>query len=192
MSDEKEDLNLNEGGETAEGENGDASKKGKGPGLKALLPNILKFAAIGLGALIFIVTVAVITFNIMSTGGKSQTSVEDPTNAYKGTRPVYAWYSLIGPVTTRTKDQTVSVSVEVLIGYDDKNGNAATASNINAYQNELRDFVRRYFSTKTAEELQPQHEERLKNEIRERLNIEILDATKARKILFNKFDVMEL
>ncbi|GHT57304.1 flagellar basal body protein FliL [Spirochaetia bacterium] len=189
MSDSDE-LNLNEGGEAADGEKGAASKKG--PGLKALLPTILKFAAIGLGALIFIVTVAVITFNIMNTGGKSQTAVTDPTNAYLGTRPVYAYYNLIGAVTTRTKDPNVSVTVEVLIGYDDKNGNAATASNINAYQNELRDWVRRYFSTKTAEELQPQNEERIKNEIRERLNTEILDATKARKILFNRFDIMEL
>ncbi|GHT53872.1 hypothetical protein FACS1894106_5050 [Spirochaetia bacterium] len=156
MSDAKEDeLDLNAGGEaaSADGEKGAASKKG--PGLKALLPTILKFAAIGLGVLILIIAVSAITYGIMNTGGKSQTAVADPTNAYLGTRPVYAYYNLIGSVTTRTKDPNVSVTVEVLIGYDDKNGNAATASNINAYQNELRDWVRRYFSTKTMEELQP-------------------------------------
>jgi flagellar FliL protein len=95
-------------------------------------------------------------------------------------------------VTTRTRDPNVSVTVEVLIGYDDKNGNAATASNINAYQVELRDWVRRYFSTKTAADLAPENELRLKNEIRERLNTEVLDTTKARQIMFTRFDVMEL
>jgi flagellar FliL protein len=56
----------------------------------------------------------------------------------------------------------------------------------------MRDFVRRYFSSKTAAELIPENELRLQNEIRERLNIEILDTTKARKILFNRFDVNEM
>ncbi|GHV54936.1 flagellar basal body protein FliL [Spirochaetia bacterium] len=194
MSDAKEEeLNLNEGGEAAaDGEKGADPKKGKGFDLKALLPNILKFAAIGLAALIFIVTVAVITFNIMSTGGKPPPAITDPTNAYMGKRPIYAWYNLIGPVTTRTRDPNVTVTVEVQIGYDDLNGNAAAASNINAYQVEMRDWVRRYFSSKTAADLLPENELRLKNEIRERLNTEILDTTKARQIMFTRFDVMEL
>ncbi|GHV61470.1 flagellar basal body protein FliL [Spirochaetia bacterium] len=193
MSDSDE-LDLNAGGEAAaaDGEKGAAPKKGRGAGLKVLLPTILKFAAIGLGALIFIVTVAVITFNILNKGGQSQTSITDPTNAYMGTRPVYAWYNLIGAVTTRTRDPNVTVTVEVLIGYDDKNGNAATASNLNAYQFEMRDWVRRYFSSKTPADLLPENELRLQNEIRERLNTEILDTTKARKILFNRLDVLEM
>ncbi|GHT69764.1 hypothetical protein FACS1894110_19890 [Spirochaetia bacterium] len=130
--------------------------------------------------------------NMMNKGGESQVAVTDSTSSYMGTRPVYAWYNLIGPVTTPTKDPNVTVTVEVQIGYDDKNGNAATASNINAYQLELRDFVRRYFSSKTQADLLPENELRLKNEIRERLNTEILDITKARQIMFTRFDVIEM
>jgi flagellar FliL protein len=187
MSDSDE-LDLNEGGEAADGEKGAAPKKGSG--LKALLPNILKFAAIGLGAVIFIVTVAVITFNIMNKGGRSQTSVTDPTNAYVGKRPTFAWYTSIGSITTRTRDTNFSVVVEMLIGYDE--GNAGAAAEINSRQYELRDFVRRYFSGKSAVDLQPENEARLKNEIREILNTTLLDTVKARIITFNRFDVTEM
>jgi flagellar FliL protein len=166
----------------------DSSPK-KASGLGALLPNLLKFVAIGLGALIFIVTVAVITFNIMNKGGKAQTNAADPTSPYVGKRPEYAMYTLIGPVTTRTKDVTdFSVTVDMIIGYD-QNDNAAQTE-LTQRQYELRDFVRSYFTGKYAAELQPENEARLKQEIREILNTRFLDTAKARIILFNKLDVM--
>ena len=85
MSD-SEELDL-DGGEAPEA--GVSSPKKSGIG--GILPTILKFVAIGLGALIFIVTVAVITFNIMNRGGKAQTSTADPTSPYVGKRPIYAY-----------------------------------------------------------------------------------------------------
>jgi flagellar FliL protein len=168
----------------------DSSPK-KSSGLTALLPNLLKFVAIGLGALIFIVTVSVITFNIMKGGGKSQTAVTDPNSPYVGKRPEYAMFTLIGGVTTRTKDTTnYSVTVEMILGYD-LNDNAAQTE-LTSRQYELRDFVRSYFTGKYAAELQPENEARLKQEIREILNTRFLDTAKVRIVLFNKLDVMEM
>jgi flagellar FliL protein len=167
----------------------DSSPK-KSSGLGALLPNILKFAAIGLGAVIFIVTVAVITVRVMSGGGKSQTSTADPSSPYIGRRPEYAAFTLVGPVTTRTKDTAnYSVTVDMIIQYD-LNDNAAQTELISR-QYELRDFVRNYFSSKYAADLLPEGEAKLKQEIREILNTRFLDTAKARNILFNKLDVME-
>jgi flagellar FliL protein len=190
MSD-SEELNL-EGGEAAAGEEGaEGDGKKKAGGLKALLPTILKFAAIGLGALIFIVTVVVITFNILNKGGAAQAvAVTDPTSAYEGTRTEYQWYINLGAVTTRTRDANVSVTVDMIIGYDIEN--VAAAQEFGARQYELRDFVRRFFSGKTAADLQPENEARLKQEIQEILNTQILDKVRARRILFNKLDVMEM
>jgi flagellar FliL protein len=186
MSDDNE-LDL-DGGEAAGGE---SSAPKKASGLGALLPNLLKFVAIGLGALIFIVTVAVVTFNIMQKGGKSTTATVDPTSPYVGKRPEYAWYTLIGAVTTRTKDTAVySVTVDMIIGYDLNNAQAQTE--LTGRQYELRDFVRSYFSGKYAADLAPENEARLKQEIREILNTRFLDTAKARMILFNKLDVMEM
>jgi flagellar FliL protein len=170
---------------------GDSSPK-KSSGLAAILPNILKFVAIGVGALIFIVTVAVITYNIMNKGGKSQSGVVDPTSPYVGKRPEYAMYTLIGPVTIQTKDPPpkYSATIDMVIGYD-LNDNAAQTE-LTSRQYELRDFVRSYFSGKYAVDLLPEHETRLKQDIREILNTRFLDKARVRIVLFNKLDVMEL
>lgn len=176
---------LDLGGEDVAGE-GAAKKAG---GVKGLLPNLLKFAAIGLGALFFIITVSVITYNILNGRGESQT-VLDPASEFIGTRPQYAAFSLIGQMTTRTRDMTHTVVVDMLIEYD-LNNNAAQTE-LTARVNQLRDFTRQYFSGKYNTELEPENEDRLKQEIKEILNTRYLDTARVRGILFNKLDVMEL
>jgi flagellar FliL protein len=186
MSD-SDDLDL-DGGDAPD--TGGAPKK-KGGGLGGLLPTLLKFVAIGLGALVFIVTVCIITVNILNKGGKSQTVMIDPNGPYVGKRPEYNYFDSIGAMTVRTRDFPVSstVSVEMIIGYDLNDTNASSELVTRKY--ELRDFVRRYFSGKYAAELVPEREEELKADIREMLNTRFLDTARARIILFNKFDVME-
>jgi flagellar FliL protein len=183
MSDET-DVNLEEGTE-----NGAAAGGKNKPG-GGLLPKLLKFIAIGFGALIFIVTVAVVTFNIMNKGGKSQTFVPE-TDSYVAVKKQYSMFTLIGNVSTRTRDPTPwNVSVDMIIGYD-LNDNA-TAGELNSRLYELRDFVRRYFSGKSAAELQPENEARIKSEIRELLNTTVLDKARVRIILFDKLDLYEM
>ncbi|MDR1956118.1 MAG: flagellar basal body-associated FliL family protein [Treponema sp.] len=158
--------------------------------LLALVPNLLKFVAIGLGALILIVTVAVITYSILNKGGKSQTVVPE-NSPYIGTRPQYSMFSAIGLIRTRTKDPTpYTVVVEMILGYDLNNAQAATELTGRLY--ELRDFVRSYFSSKYAEELLPENEGRLKQEIIELLNTRMLNTAKVRTILFNQLDAIEM
>jgi len=185
MSDSDE-LDL-DGGDAPD--SGGPSKKRGGGGLGNLLPTILKFAAIGLGALIFIVTVSVITYNIMNKGGKSQTVISDPNSPYVGKRPEYAYYDQLGSMTVKTRDTAgFNVSVEMIIGYNltDSDGGMELISR----KYELRDFMRRYFSSKYAAELVPEREEELKRDIREQLNTRFLDTARAQVILFDKLDVM--
>ncbi|WP_461256088.1 flagellar basal body-associated FliL family protein [Treponema sp. R80B11-R83G3] len=186
MSD-SDDIDLDSGDAP---EAGGAAKK-RGGGLGSLLPTILKFVAIGLGALIFIVTVCIITVNILNKGGKSQTVIADPASPYVGKRPEYNYFDMIGSMTVRTKDFPVSstVSVEMILGYDLGDNNASAELTSRRY--ELRDFVRRFFAAKTAAELAPEREEELKYEIREQLNTRFLDTARVRLVLFNKLDVME-
>ncbi|MDR3139174.1 MAG: flagellar basal body-associated FliL family protein [Treponema sp.] len=184
MSD-SEEFDLGEG----EAPGSDSPAK-KSSGLAALLPNLLKFVAIGLGALIFIVTVAVITFNVLNKGGKSQTAIPE-SSPYIGTRPQYSYSTIIGPIRTRTKDDSpYAVVVDMVIGYNLNDNAAQTELTGRLYQ--LRDFVRSFFSSKYAVELQPENEARLKQEILEYLNNRVLDTAKARIILFNQLDVMEM
>jgi flagellar FliL protein len=167
-----------------------AKPKKKG-GLRLLLPTILKFAAIGIAALIFIVTVSVITLNLLNRGGRSQTQSVDPTSPYLARRGNYSIYTGIGSVTTRTRDPiNHSVTVVINIGYD--KDDLATSSELNSRQYELRDWVRSFFTGKFADELKPENEEKLKQEIRETLNTRFLENPKIRLILFDKLDVMEV
>ena len=182
MSDSDE-LDL-EGGE---GPGIDAPKKTSG--LAALLPNLLKFVAIGIGALIFIITVSVITYTILNKGGQSQTVI--PANSpFVGARPQYSVFTSIGTIRTSTKDPIpYAVVVDMVVGYDLNDNAASTELTGRLY--ELRDFVRMYFRSKMADELKPENEARLKQEIVELLNTKVLNSARARIILFNQLDVMQ-
>jgi flagellar protein FliL len=179
-----DDLNLD--GEDSAG----ASGPKKPSGLAALLPNLLKFVAIGLGALVFIVTVSVITYNILNKGGQSQTMIPSA-SPFVGARPQYQMFTSIGQIRTSTKDPLpYSVVVDMVIGYD-LNDNTAQAE-LTGRLYELKDFVRVYFKGKMADDLKPENEPRLKQEILEQLNTKILSSARARIILFNQLDVMSV
>ncbi|MCL1993182.1 MAG: flagellar basal body protein FliL [Spirochaetes bacterium] len=183
-NDEMEGLESETGGESG-------TTKKKGGGLKAILPTLLKFVAIGLGALIFIVTITVVTFNIMNRGGAVQTAVFDPTSPYVGRRPEFAMFTQIGPITARTRDAMhISVTAEMVIAYD--MGDMAALSELTNRQYELRDFVRRYFSNLYAMQLAPERETEIRREIREHLNTRILHTARVRDILFVRLDIMEM
>ncbi|MBN1617641.1 MAG: flagellar basal body-associated FliL family protein [Spirochaetales bacterium] len=179
MSDQ-DDINL-EGGDAGTGDSG-------GKKLGGLLPQLLKWVAIVLGALIFIVTVVVITVNVMGSSGKSQTSIP-VSEEYTGSREVMLWYrEPLGTLQTRTSDTTpASVIVEVALGYpvEDK----ATPAELSARLVELKDFLRAFFSRKTAAELR--NEEKVKIEIRNAINDNILAKTKIRDVRFVKYEIVE-
>ncbi|MDR3333804.1 MAG: flagellar basal body protein FliL [Treponema sp.] len=188
MAENNEDLTM-ESGESPE-EGGVSTNKKKASGLIALLPSLLKFVAIGLGALILIVTIVVITFSILNKGGKSQTLVPE-NSPYLGTKPQYSMFTAIGSIRTRTQDPTpYAVVVDMIIGYDLNDNAAATELTGRLY--ELRDFVRSYFNGKLAVDLRPENEAQLKQDIIEYLNTRLLNTAKARIILFNQLDVMEM
>jgi flagellar FliL protein len=175
-----------------DGESPDAgSAPKKRGGLALLLPTILKFAAIGIGALIFIVTVAAITYSIMNKGGKSQTVIPDAASPYIGKRPVYTYYTGIGTINTRTRDdKSQSVTIVMNIGYDVDD--AESYMELNSRQLELQDFLRNYFSGKYAIELKPENETRLKQDIKDILNNRFLDTAKVRNIVFSRLDILDV
>ncbi len=169
------------------GDDGDASapKKGGGGGF---LPTLLKFIALGLGAVILIVTVVIVTMKIM--GGNNTQQVTVPvTEEYSATRELLDWYTSLGSLRTKTSDAVpASVVVDVVLGY--KKEDKATSTEITQRSIELKDFLRRYFTQKTAEELAPQNEENLKIEIRNAINDQILSSSKIKDVRFMQLDVI--
>lgn len=179
--DDQDDINL-EGGDAGALEG--AKRPGGGGGL---IPQLLKWVAIVLGALIFIVTIVVVTVNIMGGTGKTQTSIP-VSEEYQGVRDVLSYYQAIGSIQTRTNENNpASVLVDIALGYtfDDKN----TPTELSARIVELKDFLRSFFHSKTASELR--NEDKIKIEIRNYINDNILSKSKIKDVRFTKYEIVE-
>jgi flagellar FliL protein len=180
------DLDLND---DAGGEDLSASSSKKSKGLGGILPVLLKWIAIGLAAVILIVTVVVITMKIVG-GSQSQTQSLPIAEEYATTKEILDWYSSLGSIRTKTSDvNPSSVIVEVVLGY--KKDDKATSTEITQRTVELKDFLRRYFTQKSSEELKPQNEEGLRIEIRNAINDSILSASKIKDVRFMQLDVIQ-
>jgi len=162
----------------------------KASGLVAALPGMLKFVAIGIAALIVIITVSAITHTIINRGGRAQTAIPSA-SPFVGARPSFSAFTAIGQVRTTTNDPVpFSVIVDMVVHFD-LNDNAAQTE-LTDRLHELRDFVRLFFRSRRADELSPENEPRLRQEIIEHLNTRVLNSARVRMITFNQLDVVQL
>ncbi|MCH5294639.1 MAG: flagellar basal body-associated FliL family protein [Treponema sp.] len=165
------------------------SSGGKKGGLKGVVPGLLKWILIGVGAVILIVTIVVITTLILNKGGKKQTFIP-VSEEYTTQREDYDWYTSLDQIRTSTSDaMPASVSVTIALGY--KKDDKAASAEITSRRIEIIDFLRRFFSEKTVEELKPQNEEVLKQQIRDQINDDILSNARIRAVMFTAKDVVQ-
>ncbi len=172
---------LDDGGTPA----GGSAKKG---GVGGLLPSLLKWVAIALGAVILIVVIVVVTMKITgnNTSGAAALPISDE---YTVQREILDWYTSLGAIRTKTSDENAaSVIVDIALGY--KKDDKATSTEITQRSIELKDFLRRYFTEKTIAELRPQNEQKLKIELRNAINDEILSSSKIKDVSFQQLDVI--
>ncbi|MBR0033316.1 MAG: flagellar basal body-associated FliL family protein [Treponema sp.] len=176
-----------ENGMDDEGMDGASQSSGKKKGL--LIPGFLKWIAIGIGAIILIVTVVVITMKIIGTNS-ANVPVVPQGEEFVQNREILDWYTSLGQINTKTSgNEPASVMVDVVLGY--KKEDKATSTEITQRTVELKDFLRRYFTQKTPDELRPQNEENLKIEIRNAINDSILTNTKIKDVRFMRLDVIQ-
>jgi flagellar FliL protein len=152
-----------------------------------ILIQILKYVAMGLGAIIFIVTVVIITIRIMNAGAQPL-SYAMVSADYQATPPLLVWYDL-GEVRGRTGDDTNNTFLVVpRLGYniDDK----ALQIELSERKPKLRDISRTYFSSKVATELRPANEVVLKEELKNKIN-DVLAKGKINEVIFDDFNVVE-
>lgn len=177
------DLNMEEGGD----EGAPAAKKGGGAGF---IVGLLKYIAIGLGAIILIVVISFVVAKLATKNTSSSSAMELISDDYKVKREPLDWYSSIEEVRAKTNDNPAgTVTVKVVLGY--KKDDKAVSTEITSRNIELIDFLRRYFTEKTMLELKPRNEDKLKIELRNAINDEILSTSKIKDIAFTKFDVLE-
>jgi flagellar FliL protein len=169
-----------------EGESSQPTKaKGAGPGIA----RILMIVGIGLGAVLFIITVVVITVSVINKQGKPAATMVKSED-YQAATPIYQYVGTIGEIRTKTSDQEPSsVAVRIQLGLDmaDKD----TSVELNQRMPQLRDFLRNYFTGKSADDLTPDKEPIVKDEIKENLN-RILSKPTIKEVLFDELNVVKM
>ena len=181
MADEDE-INLDDNGSSS------SDKKG---GLGGIFPSLLKWIIIGLAAVIVIVVVVVITVKITGKNSTTVTAIPASEEYVSGQREIYDWYTSLGIIPTTTADDPpATVRVDVALAY--KKDDKAASTEITARLVELKAFLRRYFSSKTAAELRnPNNEDALENEIKNGINDKILSSSRIRDVVFQQKDVIQ-
>lgn len=170
------------------GSGGASEKKG---GLGGLLSGLLKWVIIALAAIIIIVVVVVVTMKIAGKNATRVTAIPTSEEYVSGQREIYDWYTSLGLIQTTTSDDPpATVRVDVALAY--KKDDKTTSTEITQRTVELKAFLRRYFSSKTAAELRnAANEDALENEIKNGINDKILSSSRIRDVVFQQKDVIE-
>ena len=107
---------------------------------------------------------------------------------YRDSKDVLQYYSEVGAIKIFTKDVvpgTIVVNVELGYSQNDK----TTSQELTARLVELKNFLRTYFQSKTIAELK--QEEKIKIEIRNQINDNILSKSKIKAVAFTQYDIIE-
>jgi flagellar protein FliL len=184
MSDEQQDLNLEDVGATSE----DVAGPRRGGLLSGMLLNILKWAAIGIGAIIIIVTTTVITFRVLNKGNNSE-GLAALSPAYSATQPPFAYYDNIEQIRGQTADETPAVFLlQVSLGYDPADKEVSVE--IGNRNREIQDLILKDISQKTAVELSPTHYDQLQAELLQFINMR-MKTGKVKSVTFRQFSVVK-
>jgi flagellar FliL protein len=162
-----------------------AKARGAGPGIA----RILMIVGIGLGAVIFIVTVVVITVSIVNKQGHAADNVIR-SESYQAATPIFQYVGTIGDIRTRTADkEPSSIDVKIQLGLD--KADKETPVEIIARMPQIRDFLRRYFTAKMADDLTPDKEPIIKDDVKENLN-RILSKPTIKEVLFDQLTLVKM
>lgn len=139
--------------------------------LPAVVIDILKWTAIVIGAIIFIVVVVVITVNQINSGSQATATRLPLGSEYEeGSAPLLEWYSQIGEVRGVTADEVRrTFIVGVRIGYEPEDESAL--QELISREVQLTEAIAMYFSGRTVDELQGnENRERVKQELIAEIN----------------------
>ena len=158
--------------------------------LPALLLKILKWAAVAVAAIIFIVTVVYFTMQIMNRGTRPAT-VPAVSEEYRATPPVYRYVrDNFSEIRTRTADET-PYTVIAQFGLGILESEDRLYDEIVSRTPQIQDLVRSYFTQKKAAEIMPKNEDAVKEEIRARVNA-ILTNGKIKDVILLEYNVLPL
>ena len=184
MSDEQQDLNLEDVGAGAE----DVSGPRRSGLISGLLLTILKWAAIGIGAVIIVVTTTIITVRLVSKGGQ-QEGLAAISPAYAAKQPPLAYYDDIEQIRGQTADDPPAIYLmSVSLGYDPKDKEVSVE--IGNRRREIQDLILKDISQKKAADLAPGHYDEIQAEIMDQINA-VMRTGKVKAVTFRQFVVQK-
>jgi flagellar FliL protein len=184
MADEQQDMNLEDVGAGVE----EAGGPRRGGLFSGMMLNILKWAAIGVGVIILVVTTTVVTFNALKKGTSSQ-NLAAVSPAYQVKEPPLAYYDNIDQIRGQTSDESPAVYLlRVSLGYDPADKQISVE--IGQREREIQNLILKYISEKTSAELSPAHYDELQEGLRDAINA-ILTTGTIRSVVFREFTVVK-
>ncbi len=104
---------------------------------------------------------------------------------------IYDWYTSIGMIQLRTKGSDPAlVCIDIAFAY--KKGDKVTSNELKQRSIEIKDFLRNFFSKKTADELKDiTKDDELKNELKKEINKKILSSGTIKDVVFLQKDIIE-
>ena len=155
--------------------------------LPALILKILKWAAVVVAAVIFIVTVVVITMRIINQGRPSG-SVPVISESYKAAPPQYSYYENFDDIRTRTADEVpYTVVAKIALGYEE--GNKSIQNELVSRTKLLQHTMRSYFASKTARELR--NEDMVLEELLQAVNA-VMDTGNIKQVLLLDYNLIAM
>jgi flagellar protein FliL len=184
MSDEQQDLNLEDVGAGAE----DVAGPRKGGLLSGMLLTILKWAAIGIGAVIVIVTVTVITVKIVSKGNQQQ-GLAAVSPEYSTKSEPLASYDDIEQIRGQTADlPPATFLLQVSLGYSTEEADVSVE--IGSRKREIQDLILKTISQKKAVDLAPSQYAVVQAELMDMINM-VMKTGKVKAVMFRQFLVVQ-
>ncbi len=136
--------------------------------LPGVLIQILKWVGIILGAIIFIVTVVVVTVNFLGRGNTGQTRVPESAE-YQAEIPILDWYEQVGELRGSTADDVrTTFIVEPYLGYDGDNNDLTTE--LIARQIQLIGIFNDYFGAANVAELKEMGKDMVEQVLKDEIN----------------------
>ncbi len=155
--------------------------------LPSLIIKILKWVALALAAIVFIVTVVFITMSIMNKGSQAQ-SYPTVSPEYSAIPEILGWFA-VGEIRASTADEnSVTAIVDIKLGYDEDNKNLNTE--ISRRKEQIYEIIRTYFGGKLKVDLKPKDEAGIKQELKDKINL-ILSTGKIKDVVFIQLQTIE-
>ena len=163
--------------------------------LPAIVIDILKWAAIVIGAIIFIVGVVVITVNMLNRNNEPSGRAGPIDVDYVDVqRERLSWFSQMGDIRGRTSDvprRTFIVNAHIGYAPNDE----AVAQELIDRQVQIKEEIAIYFSERTADELEgAENRRRAKDELQQQINRMMSsgrDGMAIREVAFDRNEIIE-